>query len=254
MVCDRTCGCNKRRRKVQTGDEKAAAVIQRATRRYLSIKNTFDLITLEQIPKEKRFLLVENTEGIVGVAYKFNGPILSAHFLCSGDFTHPILRRPILGVEITRMCRSTCISARDAHTLRVAFEFRENVARWKIEEQSILSFLESDIAVAFQDALRIGELELLGAEGINITGATSSYDEALDRLLYRHPAALGVLVAQHLALIEKRNDIGAETRLDLEIAMDDAARESRRSIRKSRRDLSSTALGDWIQSWRSYSS
>jgi hypothetical protein len=220
---------------------RSAIKLQRAYRRYSAIKNCEDLITLEAVPADKRFVLVEQGGAVV---YKFNAPALAAHFLCSGNFSHPVLRREVTLLEILRLGRIG-LNRADAETLRFAFLFRQQAAHYKLAEQSLLEFMQADADTSLHSALR-----LQGSSD----WAIAEYEDSLDRLVRQRPlAAVELISKQHLELIRQKivnsDDVDIpEFLLDLDECMEEALRDAQRLLRKRPLPMSLTALGNWLQS------
>jgi len=222
----------------------ASVKIQRAWRAAAAVKNYTDPFTQEPVPKGARRLLLVEAEG---AAYKFDGPNFAAAVLCSGSFEHPIVRRPLLGPEVSRLARASGLGAFGRAVLRLAFDYREPVLKHAATQCSLTSFLEEEASSALGAALERAEF-FFGEANLEDDGV-KAYTEALDAMVISQPRAVGPLVAVHRSIVAERKHVWNETKSELRDVMDDALHDAEGCLRRAvlrGRPVPRTALGEWM--------
>jgi hypothetical protein len=131
----------------------AVKKIQRSVRRFISIKNTVDPITLNEVKKYNAHdvLLVETT-GIV--AFRFDARTLVAHFLLSSSFLHPFIGRELLSPEVWRVGAHAGFGGR---ALTAIYSLRDVVVKHRRQRESLITFLEDEMRSTVTRALQKAE-------------------------------------------------------------------------------------------------
>ena len=124
---------------------RAAQKIQRfVSAKLLRIKNQVDPHTLEAVEPGDAILLVEPS----GASYRLSKASLGLTCLKHACFTHPVVRRPLLEPEISRLIRLQS-DAKVGKLLRLTFKHRQLLQRFLKERRSLLDFLESEAGQAW---------------------------------------------------------------------------------------------------------
>jgi hypothetical protein len=131
----------------------AVKKIQRSVRRFISVKNTVDPITFNEVKKYNAHdvLLVE-TSGIV--AFRFDARSLVAHFLLSSSFLHPFIGRELLSPEVWRVGAHAGFGGRALTTI---YSLRDVVVKHRKQRESLLTFLEDEMRSTITRALQKAE-------------------------------------------------------------------------------------------------
>lgn len=191
------------------GEHRAAVALQRAWKK--RTKNTLDPLTQEAPPPpghQKRFVLVEPHKQ---VSYAFSADTFAASALCSGVFEHPVLRRPLVAPEITRLGRAAGLGAFGRGALRVAWEYRQLAAQHVVAQQSLRTFLEDEAGTALTAALDSGEINMTAVNIDDDYVSLREYESCLSSISLREPSLMEEVARCHMALILQRHNVWRET-------------------------------------------